>query len=272
MEVFVYGSGGRQSNAVAASPPAVDLTSEGTADWAHWGSLTNTSFDYKAVVPRQISNFTVLGTNAVECYTDNFTAFSWSDGTPLLATNGTPTGVFITGMSNGFSLTTPADWLPRTLRLYVGGYGVQGKFQAYLSDLSASPYTDTSVSNVYGNSFVVYTIHYRAASLNQQLNVVYRALNEFDLTYGNVTLQAATLQSGPSEPLPVQLLDPILSGSYFLFSFVTQSNFNYAIQTLDSLSTTNWRTVTTVPGRGATIIVLSQVGGVLKRFYRVQTQ
>ncbi len=138
VEVFVYGSGGGQTNAVAPSPSTVDLTSEGTADWVHWGLITNASFDYKALVNRKISNFTALGTNEVQNYGDNFTTFSWSDGTPTPATNGTTTGVFITGLTNGFQLAAPADATPRRPNVYVGGYGGQGQFQAYLSDLSAA--------------------------------------------------------------------------------------------------------------------------------------
>jgi hypothetical protein len=193
--VFVYGTGGMQAGGVAPSPSTVDLTAEGTTDWTHWGLLSNTSFDHKNVPVRRISNFTVLGMNSPRRYSDNYTSFSWSDGTPTLATN-TATGVFIYGVTNGFQLTAPADTLPRKLRVYVGGYGTEAQMQAYLSDLSAPPYTDESVSNIFGNSYVVYTIDYAAASAGQQLNVIYRSKNLFDLTYGNVTIQSATLEGG----------------------------------------------------------------------------
>src|SRR5207249_2605856 len=136
-------------------------------------------------------------------YSDNYTVFSWSDGAPTPVANGTTTGVFITGTTNGFQLTARADTYPRQLRVYVGGFAAQGEFQAYLSDFSAPPYADGSVNNVYSNSYQVYTIDYTAASPSQQLIVVYRAQNLFDPVSGNVTLQAATLSGGPSEPLPV---------------------------------------------------------------------
>jgi hypothetical protein len=61
------------------------------------------------------------------------------------------------------------------LRIYVGGYGVQGELQAYLSDLSAKPFADTSVSNYYDSVYVVYTISYAAASAGQHLIVNYRS-------------------------------------------------------------------------------------------------
>ena len=130
--------------------------------------MTNTSFDYKNFVQRKISNFTSLGANAVEQYADNYTAFSWWDGTPTANVTDTTTGVFVTGVTNGFRLTAPADAQPRQMNIYLGGYGMQSEFQAYLSDLSAPPYTDTSVSNVYGTSYLVYTVNYTAASAGQK--------------------------------------------------------------------------------------------------------
>jgi hypothetical protein len=272
INVFIYGSGGSQNNAVEASATAIDLTAEGSADWTHWGLFTNTSFDYKAFVQRKISNFSALGTNAIQRYADNYTSFSWSDGTPTVATNGTTTGLFVTGVTNGFRLTAPADLSPRTLRVYVGGYGVQAEFQAYLTDFSAQPYTDTSVSNFYGNSYVVYTIYYSAASTNQHLIVIYRSSNLFDFAYGNVTLQAASLQGGVSEPLPVRIINPMRVGGDFLFSFETQSNYNYAVQSGDSLSVATWASETNVVGTGSIVTVTNHTSGATQRFYRVQTQ
>ncbi|MDE3066725.1 MAG: hypothetical protein KGJ60_04150 [Verrucomicrobiota bacterium] len=271
VDVFVYGAGGGQTNAVAQPPSSVDLTAEGTADWTHWGLTTNTSFDYKSSVPRQIGNFTELGTNAVQQYSDNYTAFSWSDGAPTSAATNTATGVFVTGQTNGFLLTAPADLSPRQLRVYVGGYGAQGEFQAWLSDLSAPPFDDTSVSNVYGNSYAVYTINYTAASTNQQLIVRYRAVNLFDLTYGNVTLQAATLQGAvpPPPPAAVQIVDPRWLGSGFALSFQTQTNQSYTVQYTYSLNPVSWQTLTNFSGNGTMTSVTNQAPTNATCFYRV---
>jgi Bacterial Ig domain len=271
VEVFVYGVGGSQSNSVASPPAAVDLTSEGTADWTHWGLVTNTSFDHKNLVPRQISNFTALGTKPVQQYSDNYTAFSWSDGAPTPSASSTTTGVFVTGETNGFLLTAPADPHPRQLRVYVGGYGVQGEFQAWLSDFSAPPFVDTSsVSNVYGNSYVVYSINYTAATTNQQLVFVYRPLQLFDQVYGNVTLQAATLQS--EAPLPVAIQNPQWLGNGLAFSFLTQTNQTYTILYTYSLSPASWQPLTSFSGNGTIMNVTNQSAVVSNCFYRVETQ
>ncbi len=272
VEVFVYGTGGGQTNSIAETPALVDLTVEGAADWTHWGLITNTSFNFKREVPRQLSNFTPLGTSPILRFADSSIAFAWSDGTPVLATNDTRTGVFMTGAGSGFQLSAPADMRPRQLRVYVGGYGFEGEFQAWLSDLSAPPFTDTSVSNVYGNSHVVYTLNYAAAAAGQQLNVVYRSRQLFDVTYGNVTLQAATLQGDPPKPPPFSILNPTRIGNDFVLSFSTVSNRNYTVQYSDTVPAPAWTNLSTVVGNGSlvTFTNFNRLNG--QRFYRVETQ
>jgi hypothetical protein len=272
VEIFVYGTGGGQTNTIDASPAAVDLTAEGTADWTHWGLFTNTSFNYKELVTRKISNFTPIGSAPVKRYADNYTGFTWSDGTPTSAINNATSGTFITGVGNGFQLTAPADTTPRQLRVYVGGYGFQGEFQAWLSDLSAPPYVDTSVSNIFGNSDIVYTITYTSASAGQQMMVTYRSLNLFDQAYGNVTLQAATLQGGPSELLPVHLFNPARIGNDFVLSFNTVTNRSYTVQYSDLLPAPAWTNLTVVAGNGASVTVTNLNVPSGQRFYRVQTE
>jgi hypothetical protein len=271
VDVFVYGSGGSLSGVVDLAPASVDLTSEGTSDWTHWGLVTNSSFDYKEGVQRKISNFSALGTNVVQQYMDNYAAFSWSDGAPTLSAQDTRTGVFLGGTADGFRLTVPADTMNRRLRLYVGGYGVEAELQAVLSDLSAAPVTDTSVSNVYDSTNVVYTFDYAAASSGQQLAVVYRSRNLFDLAYGNVTLQAATLQGGGSDPQPVTIIDPHCVGTDFVLSFNSQPDHSYAIEFAPSLVGAAWQTSTNVTGTGGTITVTNHNPDSTQRFYRVET-
>jgi hypothetical protein len=233
VEIFVNGTGGILSASSTMPPSSLDLTLEGTADWAHWGLITNSSFDHKASVPQQISNFSVFGTNPVTQFADNFTAYSWSDGTPTPSATNTATGVFITGITNGFQLHAPADTSSRRLKVYVGLYGVQGNFQAYLSDSSAKAFTDTSLSNVFDNSYAVYTLDYAAASAGQSLIIQYRSLTLYDQQFGNVTLQAATLvgtNSGPADIPPTVSISTPTNGS----SFVAPANITIVAAASDS--------------------------------------
>jgi hypothetical protein len=111
----------------------------------------------------------------------------------------------------------PADTNGRTLRVYVGLYGAEGKFQAYLSDHSAPAYTDTSLSSIYGSPPAVYILDYRAASSGQTLTVEYTANALFDFDYGNVSVEAATLSGAslPTNALPtVTITNPTNSAAY----------------------------------------------------------
>jgi hypothetical protein len=272
VEVFVHGTNGSQTGAVAFPPAAVDLTAEGTADWVHWGLETSASVNRKAGVPAQISNFTPLGTANLLRYDDNHAAYSWSDGSPTTATNGTTTGVFLTNLSSGFQLTVPADDTPRVLRLYVGAYAARGRLLAYLSDFSAQPYIDTSIYDAsWDSEYAVYSIAYSAASPGQELTIIYRSVELLDGVWGNVTLQAATL-SGGLVLLPVSIVDPVHTATDFRFSFATQADRDYVVQATDPLSPTDWTNVTTVPGTGGTVTVTNHNLSPTQQYYRVITE
>ena len=219
VEIFINGTGGSLSGSVALPPDNLDLSAEGTADWAHWGLMTNSSFDHKAGVVQQISDLTILGTNELQQYSDNLTAYSWSDGTPTFSATNSTTGVFIFGVTNGFQIRAPADTTLRRLKVYVGLYGAKGNFQAYLSDFSGQAFTDTSLDNVFDNSYAVYTLDYAAASSGQTLIIQYKALTLYDFDFGNVTLQAATLVGTnsvlPNNPPAVAITSPTNGASFY---------------------------------------------------------
>jgi hypothetical protein len=213
VEIFVNGGGGSlvgNLTVPTALPTSVNLSVEGSRDWAHWGLATNSIFNHKAGVTPQISDFTKIGPNPAEVYADNYTAYSWSDGTPTASANNATKGVYTTGLTNGFEITVPADATSRTLKVYVGLYGAQGNFQAWLSDFSGPAYTDVTLSNFFGNAYGVYTLTYAAASAGQTLHVRYRSLKLFDQDFGNVTLQAATLvlNSGGNTAPTVTIANP----------------------------------------------------------------
>jgi hypothetical protein len=213
VEIFVNGNGGTLSGTLATPPglpAAINLTAEGTRDWIHWGLATNEFVNRKAGVAQQISDLLPIGSEVVQRYDDNYSAFSWSDGAPMSFEAGTHTGVYIRGTTNGFELAVLADTTPRTLKIFLGLYGAQGNFQAWLSDFSATAYRDTSLSNFFDNAYGVYTITYAAASPGQYLTVRYRSLALFDQDFGNVTIQAATLAGGSvgNSPPSVTVVNP----------------------------------------------------------------
>ncbi len=170
------------SGSVATSTVAVNLTTTGTADWAHWPG-----YDHKATGGSQISNVTAVGAG-MSSYGNDPRALSWSDGTPNLSGSST-NGLYITGAGKGFSITVPADMTTRTLKVYVGGWSSSGKLVAHLSDSSAADYVDATLSGG-GQYDAVYTLTYSAGSAGKLLTVQWLEV----AGYGNVTFQGAALK------------------------------------------------------------------------------
>ncbi len=179
--------------AVATPPSKVNLTSEGTSDWIHWGLYTGSTVDRKNEVPLQISTFRTIGNATARAYSGNYVAYSWSDGTPDRTIANTTTAVYVSGVNNGFSFSVPASTTTQTLRVYVDVYLSQGKFTASLTDSSGLVYTDESLNNTGGVTQAVYTLTYRSSSNGQQLTITFVAVNAYN-SVANVALEAATLQ------------------------------------------------------------------------------
>ncbi|MFB3904696.1 MAG: peptidoglycan DD-metalloendopeptidase family protein [Acidobacteriota bacterium] len=173
-------------------PGTVDLTTEGSSDWAHWGTVSDTSFDHKSSGNSQISNYTRIGPISSIRYSSGNTSYSWSDGTPTASASGSATGLFLYGAGNGFQLTVPADATQRTLKLYVGVFRVRGRLEVTLSDGSASPYVNNSLASTVGVTNGVYSLTYRAASAGQNLIIRWTVETEFDPA-GSVRLESAAL-------------------------------------------------------------------------------
>ena len=165
-----------------ASTATVNLSAEGTVDWAHWSG-----FDHKATGGTKISNYTRVGTGTVANYTNDLRTCTWNDGTPTVSASN-KNGIYITGAGKGFQFTAPADLTSRTLKVYVGGWVSGGTLTAQLSDGSAADYVNSSFSGS-GQYNVVYTLTYKAASAGKLLTVKWVQASGT----GNVTLQGATL-------------------------------------------------------------------------------
>jgi hypothetical protein len=265
-EVFLTPGGGSLIVTSAFPSAQVDLPAEGFVDWAHWGLARANSFDHKSEATVRISNANrILAGGQINRYDDNYSGYSWTNGTPTPEALGTKTGIYLNGVSNGFELNAPADLSRRRLRVYVGLYGARARFEAFLTDSSAKPFVDTSVYNVYGNQYRVYTIDYASAIPGQQL-VVRHTVNElFDEAYGNVTLQSATLADLP----PPHLLNATWDGQAFSFGFLTLDNRSYSIQYADSIPSTNWQPLQNFAGTGLPFWYTNSLPPSPQRFYRV---
>ena len=181
------------TGSVAPTPATVNLTSEGTLDWAHWGLTGAGDFDHKATGNGMISNASVIGAIGPFQYGSYPISYSWTDGTPTASALNTTTGIYMFGKSNGFTLTVPAGREEHTLLIYVSVFDAQGQLTASLSDHSSPDYSDTSLVNSSANTYGVYTLTYRAASDGQTLTITFTCANPFNI-FGNVSLQSAALQ------------------------------------------------------------------------------
>ena len=76
------GVAGSLSVTSAVTPATVNLSTEGTADWAHWGLTGAGSFNHKSGITQQISNFVPIGSGAIQQYGNNPSLYSWTGGTP----------------------------------------------------------------------------------------------------------------------------------------------------------------------------------------------
>ncbi|BDI32088.1 hypothetical protein CCAX7_41390 [Capsulimonas corticalis] len=176
-------SGATLTGSLATPSSSINLTTEGTADWAHWGSEGSGNWDHKNGANLLAS---WACTSTIFTYGGNAISYLWTDA---LNWNGTAqaTGVYFSGQNSYFSFTAPAGTTTHTLKVYIGANGANGTLSAHLSDSSASDYTDTSVAQ---NSNGVYTLTYRAASAGQTLTVKWTNISAL----GSITMQSASLQ------------------------------------------------------------------------------
>ncbi len=189
--VAAAGGSGSLSGAVSTPTTSQNLSTLGTADWAHWGLSSPASYDHKAGITALISNYTAVGSGTVNWYADHPVGFTWTGGTPTATASNSPTGLYVSGQNNGFQITAPADGTQRTLTVYVGVWNAQGKIVAHLSDNSAADYTDTTINSTTGSVAGMYTFVYKSSTPGQTLQITYTQNNG---GVGNVTMQAATLQ------------------------------------------------------------------------------
>jgi hypothetical protein len=152
--------GGSLSGAGNSAAATFNLTTEGTADWVHWG---DTALNRKSgVATPQIGNYTLVGSGQVLSYSNDPRTLSWTDGTPA-PSDSNANGLYISAPQNGFSFTAAADSNTRSLTVHVGGYYSGGTLTAHLSDASAADYVDTTAA-VTGQYDRNYTLSYSAAS------------------------------------------------------------------------------------------------------------
>jgi hypothetical protein len=213
------------SQSLTTAPGTTNLTTQGTDDWAVWGSTSNqtegstTPYDEKNVATHDILGMTLYGGLSITDTTDRTDQpglFTWSDGTntpnqssaiPMLMQAYPPGGSSTDGpaIGTGFQLTFAAsNTLSRTLILQLGYVDVNATVTASLSDGSATEYTNTVSSTSSASAdFAIETITYQANSPGQTLTVDYYTTAN-NGAYDNIAIESASL-SAVAVPEPASL-------------------------------------------------------------------
>lgn len=168
----------------------VDLTSEGTISWAHWGLLTGETFTRK-----NGSGAIANAITPVPLRWDKYPAgFTWSDGDPNGVATATATGVYRFG-PEALEFSTAAGTDSRVLRVYLATDSSAASATFTLSDGSAPavvvtlPATGTMPGT--GHRPQVVSATYRSSSPTARLSV---RLVKTSSAGNAVSLFAATLQ------------------------------------------------------------------------------
>jgi hypothetical protein len=204
----------------------VNLTAAGNSDWALWGYNSSPADQpASALVPnetkangnRQISDLTIFNTDGTATRGfGSFTAvpfnFSWTDGSPDAAISGGYAGLTTPKVGQGLSFTVPAGTRSRTLTIWTSAHYADGTLTAHLSDGSAPDYTQT-IQAFQGDALssgenlpAIFTLHYAAASRNQQLTVTWTESSDHPCApnCSDIVLYGAAL-SGPLSNLKVSV-------------------------------------------------------------------
>lgn len=234
----------------AAEPAEVDLTTEGTLDWAHWGRQAGfpTGQDRK-------KNVNIIG-NASATVTqgrlDRFDAyrikFKWSDGDPNQNQAGTQEGLYIHGDLSRykFTVTTPQAGTYR-LRVYVSAYHdgageTVGRIRFDLTDGARSrTQQSTLLRAVLGRNSGYYETTYTTDNANATLDVILTEVSNIDTTSANLGLLAATLwrQEDSPEPPPCSAPAPTVMPADRL-SWFSEPGRMYQVQRASYMDTSRW--------------------------------
>ncbi len=183
-----------------SEPSTVDLTAQGTLDWAKYSVTTSdVTFVDKSGGPGAISNATgFVPANTFVGDTTHNPTFDWTNGT-LPTSGSSKTGDTTTaGFGGTLSLTVTANGGPEILDVYVGTYNTTGTFTASFTDVGTySPATFTADNTAVPTS--LYTIDFQAHA-GDVLNVSYSADS------GSLVVYAATLSVVTPEPSSVVLI------------------------------------------------------------------
>ncbi|MFQ5424268.1 MAG: PEP-CTERM sorting domain-containing protein [Phycisphaerae bacterium] len=194
--------------------PGVDLTAQGTVDWAVLGVTAGGGEGMDPAIPSarkasvaSVDQITIAindsGDFATVLGTDNIgSTFSWTDGTPPSSADTQTAGIRVTDdldFSGMFTVQAPAASANQTLVVYVSADNAIGRLRASLSD-GITTSTVENIINFGSEQFGSYTVDFSAAAPNTTLTVTWEHLfgTPSLLPDSSIALYAVTLAPEPS--------------------------------------------------------------------------
>jgi len=186
---------------MVTSEKQINLTTEGTLDWALWTAPEDGSMDaikeQKDPIVDYINGLTLVGNppKGFEGYSGNdWYRFSWSNGVMEQTVSENTSGVYVTGKDNGMSFTVPADNTERIIKIYADAWNSKAKLVAVLSDGSATEVINNELEGTENVGHAIFKVTYMAGSLGQKLTVYYTVeVDKLAQGGGNVSISAVSL-------------------------------------------------------------------------------
>ena len=203
--------------------------------------------------------------------TNFFSTISWSDGVPVAVEPGTRTGIYVTGLTNGFILQVGAASTERSLSSCTPASTAHGEYCRHFSDGSAPMWVESSLNSIYDSPARVFTIDFASQNPGQWLTLIFRNAVLYDMDYGHVNQRAATL-SGESVPKPVWIENLRVVGGTVMFDFLTQASRIHTVECSSALLQPQWDVLTTVNGDGNRAFITDAIQAPTPRYYRVVTR
>jgi hypothetical protein len=190
---------------IKKAPDIVNLETEGTLSWAHWGLGAVDDFNRKSGGTDELDDFTEIGTVTAQHIgthapfdfeAANFAA-SWTNGIPDPSANAERTGLFFpfdAGIADAPGIQVvvdTSDTTERILRFYIGSHNGNGKLT---TSLNGSADVETIVENPHATPIVkVVEIRYAPSDPADDLTLRYTVENNAGAS--SITLHAATLSN-----------------------------------------------------------------------------
>jgi hypothetical protein len=182
---------------VSTSPYDIDLTQEGSRDWAAFALDDANSFTTKAGGTGELTNYSVIGDFTRLRSAGSPVSFSWTDGpgTDVIQTRTRNMFPQAQGLdeNEGIRLTIPADDVEKTLKVYLGAFSMEGIVTVSMEDGSVPSYT-TSLSSESVQQCWVLTVDFAAPpGSTSNLIVDYVRGADVGVPNGHINIAAVTL-------------------------------------------------------------------------------